>query len=145
MIIHKETIGTVVQAFDTETRLFVSQHFVASDKRSWTIENGRQLHMWANDGDAEMVYGKGGVDEPYLNFDMKDPVYRRGPHNDKPPTHRFKVGDSVMVVPKTSDGACMTEFDGTVCGFKGSLIQVKDQDDNVFDCDPEEVKPGFEA
>lgn len=143
MIIVKATVGTILQRFDTETRLFVGQEFVASDEKHWETELGRPLRL-TNDEDAALVYGKGGVDEPYLIYEMKDPVYRRGPHNDKAPTHRFKVGDEVLVVPGP-DSLAAHEFVGRVIGFKKAWIQVKDQDDNVFDCDVDEVKPAYEA
>jgi hypothetical protein len=72
MIINKITIGYVVQKFDTETRKFVDQTFIGSDERSWENELGDPLNL-ADDDDAEAVYGKGGVDEPYLNFEMIQP------------------------------------------------------------------------
>ena len=66
-------------------------------------------------------------------------------HNDKPINHRFKVGDKVMVIPN-KESAVTHEFVGKIVGFKGGpLIQVKDQDDDVFDCEIDEVRPAYEA
>ena len=70
MKINKITVGFVVQTFDIETRTFTNQEFIASDEVSW--ENGYSEPLnYVND--AELIYGKGGVDEPYLNFDMVQP------------------------------------------------------------------------
>jgi hypothetical protein len=70
MKINKITVGFVVQTFDTETRTFTNQEFVAADEVSW--ENGYSEPL-DYVKDAELIYGKGGVDEPYLNFDMVQP------------------------------------------------------------------------
>ena len=76
MIINKVTNGFVVQSFDTETRKFVSQEFIASDEIEWETTEGESVGMCSRHGKecgAELIYGKGGVDEPYLNFEMKQP------------------------------------------------------------------------
>ncbi len=76
MIIHKVTYGTVVQVFDTETRKFVSQSFVAEPEidPEWEIPNAGPIHSYFNLNDAnELIYGKGGVDEPSFPFNMKQP------------------------------------------------------------------------
>ncbi len=72
MIINKVIVGFVVQQFDTETRRFVGQEFLGSDDRQWETQDGVALNL-TEDKDAEMVYGKGGVDEPYLNMEMVQP------------------------------------------------------------------------
>lgn len=49
----------------------------------------------------------------------------------------FPVGTTVNVKPWPND--YFHDFTGTVIGHKGELVQVRDQDDDVFDCDPEQV------
>jgi len=127
MIINKVTVGFVTQQFDTETRRFVGQQFVAEDGHTWEDEMGTALDL-SDDADAEKVYGLGGVDEPSLNLDMVQP---------KVPS--FQPGDRVLVIPSNDGSDPQNEFQGVVVGFKGNLIQVRDQEDNVFDCDPEQV------
>ena len=51
-------------------------------------------------------------------------------------SHIITVGDTVNV-DKTDDNE---EFSGTVVGFKGEFVQVEDQEDNVFDCNPTELE-----
>ena len=48
----------------------------------------------------------------------------------------FRLGDTVNAEPK--DGDFSHEFTGTVVGkhIVTGLIQVRDQDDDVFDCEP---------
>jgi hypothetical protein len=58
MIVNKITTGFVVQQFDTDTRSFVSQEFVASDQVEFENQDGE---------------GAASFDE-YLPFDMKQPV-----------------------------------------------------------------------
>ncbi len=53
--------------------------------------------------------------------------------------YEVKEGRVVMAYPKNGDFGF--EFMGTVVGFKNEkYIQVKDQEDNVFDCDPDQVE-----
>ena len=127
MIINKVTVGFVTQQFDTETRRFVGQQFVAEDGHTWEDDMGTALDL-SDDKDAEKVYGLGGVDEPTLNLDMVQPS-----------TPNFQPGDRVLVIPSNDGSDPQNEFQGVVVGFKGTLIQVRDQEDNVFDCDPEQV------
>ena len=61
MIISKVVVGFVTQRFDTETRRFIDQEFHASDDVTWENEQGETLD-YVHDG--ELIYGKGGVDEP---------------------------------------------------------------------------------
>jgi hypothetical protein len=49
----------------------------------------------------------------------------------------FPVGSSVIATPKDNDFA--NEFTGTVISHNKGFIQVKDQEDNVFDCDPDQL------
>lgn len=134
------------QQFDTETRRFVNQEFRGSDERHWENEMGDELNM-ANEANREAVYGLGGVDEPYLNMEMVQPNYTV----EQPPTAglpridpllakatSFEVGERVIVIPSDEPyDLIRNEFMGTVVGIKdASLVQVKDADDEVFDCDP---------
>ena len=131
MIIRKVLTGYVVQEFNTETRLFINQFFVASESK-WT-DNCDKLLNTKNSDDLNLIYGKDGIGEPHLSCDMVQPI-----------NHNVKIGDEVQVIPNHHSSVA-EEFIGKVVGFKGPLIQVKDQDDDVFDCDPDEIRPGFEA
>jgi hypothetical protein len=131
MIINKVIIGFVTQQFDTETRRFVGQEFTASDDKSWERQNGDSLDL-SDDTDAALVYGLGGVDEPYLNMEMVQP---------NPKLSDFTLGDRVFVTPSNDGSDPQNEFQGSVVGFKGGLyVQVRDQDDDVFDCDPSQLQ-----
>lgn len=131
MIINKVIIGFVTQQFDTETRRFVGQSFTGSDDRTWENEMGEALDL-SDDADAEKVYGLGGVDEPYLNMEMVQP---------KPELANFTLGDRVLVTPSDDGSDPQNEFQGSVVGFKGGMyVQVRDQEDNVFDCDPSQLQ-----
>lgn len=68
MIINKVTLGFVSQRFDTETRRFIDQAFIAEDGSTWENEYGEELMP-----EDELIYGKGGVDEPTLNMEMVQP------------------------------------------------------------------------
>lgn len=128
MIIKKVTTGFVTQDFDTETRRFVGQSVTVGDDSVWEKENGDRLDP-TDDVEGALIYGQGGVDEPYLAFDMV-----------QPPNTTLFVGDRVMVTPANDDSDPQNEFQGVVVGFKDVLVQVKDQEDNVFDCDLEQVQ-----
>jgi len=131
MIINKVILGFVTQRFDTETRRFVSQEFHGSDDRVWENQMGETLDL-SNAKVAEQVYGLGGVDEPYLNMEMIQP---------NPKLSDFSLGDRVFVTPSTDGSDPQNEFQGSVIGFKGGLyVQVRDQDDNTFDCDPDQLQ-----
>jgi hypothetical protein len=71
MKINKIIPGFVVQTFDTETRKFVSQGFVGSDDHTWEDRDGRELGD--SNEDLELIYGKGGVDEPELYTHLVQP------------------------------------------------------------------------
>jgi len=127
MIINKVTNGFVIQQFDTETRRFINQEFHGSDDHQWET-NDEGILMGDNDRDRELIYGLGGVDEPYLNMEMVQPSI-----------FNVQAGDRVLVTPKDGSDP-IEEFQGVVFGIKDcKYIQVKDQDDNVFDCDPDQV------
>lgn len=68
MIINKITTGFVIQSFDTNTQKFTEQRFVAGDEVIWEKENGDSLN-------ENEVHWKKEVDEPYLPFDMIQPVW----------------------------------------------------------------------
>ena len=63
-------MGFVVQQFDTETRKFTNQEFIAEDGCEWETTNGDSLGL---EDDAELIYGKGGVDEPEFPLNMIQP------------------------------------------------------------------------
>jgi len=49
----------------------------------------------------------------------------------------FSIGDEVEVIANINDIFC--DFMGTVIGIKGNnIIQVRDQDDDVFDVDADQ-------
>lgn len=54
--------------------------------------------------------------------------------------HDFQPGDRVNVVPRNND-LFAWEWTGTVIGYAqdNTFVQVRDQDDDVFDCDPEQL------
>jgi len=63
MIIIKTTVGWVTQPFDTDTKKFIGQEFVASDDVTWETESGHSVNPPTIDGETE----------PYLNFEMVQP------------------------------------------------------------------------
>ena len=65
MIIDKITTGAVVQSYDTDTKRWVFQEFVAGDEVIYEIEGDEINH----DDFLEAV----GENEPYLPFDMVKP------------------------------------------------------------------------
>ena len=128
MFINKITVGFVVQRFDTETRKFTEQSFVSSDEATWEDSDGNELNL-TDDKDAALVFGNGGVDEPKMNFEMVQPI-----------NMKFKDGDRVLVIPANDGSDPQNEFMGVVVGIKDNkYIQVRDQDDNVFDCEFSQV------
>ncbi len=132
MIITKITNGFVCQRFDTETRRFVGQEFISADDSVWETDMGDALCKTDN-ADAELIYGKGGVDEPTLAMEMKQPAEIKG-------IYRFQVGDKVLATPDQT-GDTWHEFQGTVKGFRqGSLVTVEDQDGDCFDCHPDQLE-----
>lgn len=142
-VIKKITVGFVVQSFDTEKRRFFCQEFVASDDHTWEDQVGNPLDLHDND-DLALIYGKGGVDEPYLSLEMVQPTATPVIHPGEPlvaTADMFEVGEKVLVVPSDNPNDLVrNEFMGTVIGIKnGTLVMVKDADDDVFDVDPVQV------
>jgi hypothetical protein len=155
VIITKVIYGWVNQQFDTETRRFVGQEFRGSDERHWENEMGDELNM-ANENNRAAVYGVGGVDEPYLNMDMVQPLtaaqieaVRKSIDLPQPllaQATSFEVGETVLVTPLEGPTdipiyeQITHEFMGKVIGIKDDrYVQVKDQDNDVFDCEPIQV------
>jgi len=131
MIIQKITNGFVVQRFDSEKRRFISQEFIAADGHEWENELGENIEN--DDEGREAIYGKGGVDEPELALEMKQPAEIKG-------IYRFNVGDKVLATPDQT-GDTWNEFQGTVRGFRqGNLVTVEDQDGDCFDCYPDQLE-----
>ena len=128
MIINKVTIGFVTQQFDTETRKFVGQEFTCGDDTCWENRNGERLDP-SDDTDAAAIFGEGGVDEPYLNYEMVQPA-----------PNLFNPGDRVLVTPTDGPGVTRNEFQGVVLRCDNHFVQVKDADDQVTLCDLTEVK-----
>jgi hypothetical protein len=73
MIVSKITTGFVVQKFETETRSFVSQEFVAGD----------QVDFENQDGEAAAPF------DEYLSFDMKQPEVSADQSNRLAAAERF--------------------------------------------------------
>jgi len=122
MIINKVIIGFVTQRFDTESGRFIDQSFTGSDDRTWENNLGDSI-------DSPEVAGE---EEPYMNMEMVQP---------NPKLADFQLGDRVFVTPSNDGSDPQNEFQGVVCGFKGgSYVQVRDQEDNVFDCDPSQLQ-----
>jgi hypothetical protein len=143
-VIKKITVGFVVQSFDTEKRRFFCQEFVASDDHTWEDQMGNPLDLHDND-DLALIYGKGGVDEPFLSLEMVQPKVNSGVIMDATPLlanpTNFDVGEKVLVMPSDNPNDLIrNEFMGTVIGIKnGTLVMVKDAADDVWDCDPIQV------
>jgi hypothetical protein len=53
-------------------------------------------------------------------------------------TRQFTVGDQVLVMPLEDEFE--HEFQARVIGYKAHYIQVIDQDDSVWDCEPAQLK-----
>ena len=133
MIINKVTIGFVVQSFDTKKRRFVRQNFIGEDGSLWETANGDPLSRHVS-CEAELIYGKGGIDEPTLALEMKQPAEIAG-------IDKFKEGDKVLATPDDQTGDTWSEFKGTVKGFYwSSLVTVEDQDGDCFDCHPDQLE-----
>ncbi len=71
MLINKITTGFVIQVFDTDTKKYVSQNFVAGDQVDYESTDGQTP---IEDGDLEKYnFGPDAENEPYLPFDMLQP------------------------------------------------------------------------
>jgi hypothetical protein len=143
-VIKKVTIGFVVQSYDTEKQRFFCQEFVASEDHVWEDQVGNPLTD--SDEDLALIYGQGGVDEPYLNLEMVQPKTQAGVIMDATPllakATSFEVGEKVLVMPTDNpDDLVRNEFMGTVVFIKdgNNLVTVKDADDNCFEVDAVQV------
>ena len=65
MLIRKITTGFVIQTFDTETKQFTNQEFIAADQVEVEDVNGNPLDEAGNDIPAEF--------DEYLPFEMVQP------------------------------------------------------------------------
>lgn len=78
MIINKITTGFVIQVFDTEKQVYISQNFIAAAEVNYENTQGETIP----DIDmAEVNFGPLSGGEPYLPFDMAQPgmtPYRQG-------------------------------------------------------------------
>lgn len=140
MIIHKCIVGTVIQKFNTETRKFIGQDFIGADDVTWEDRFGESVSH------AErQKLNLCGEEEPYLNMEMIQPV-NNGPfpqlvadgEND---ILSFEIGEQVFVTPLGDGSEPTEEFQGFVVGIKdGRYVQVRDQNNDVFDCEPCQVR-----
>jgi len=62
MILNKITVGFVSQTYDTETKKFTAQEFVASDETTWENTHGEKVEP----------------QKAYLRFDMIQPLNSSG-------------------------------------------------------------------
>ena len=141
MIIQKVITGFVVQKFDTETRKFISQEFIGSDDRDWEREDETAMNLSDNE-DAALVFGLGGVDEPYLNMEMVQPTITEQPNTPLvAQATSFEVGEKVLVMPSDNPNDFVrNEFIGTVVRIRdGNLIEVVDAEGDSWDCDHVQV------
>ena len=63
MLVHKTTVGSVTQVFDTDSQCFVRQDFIAGDEVSYETPEGDTLTDETSTGTTK----------EYLPFDMKQP------------------------------------------------------------------------
>ena len=106
-------------------------------------DNGECYDVRFNQGANELVQIDGPV--MILNDDEGDPIRVTVLMNATPEdmisnvrTETFSVGDIVDVDAQA--GGNSYEFTGRVVGFSDGLIQVRDQDDDVYECVPSGVK-----
>ena len=129
MILNKIIVGFVCQQYDTEKNQFINQSFIAEvDHEEWEDIYGDETRTPDN--------------APTLNTDMVQPKINSVVVNDVKIPTSFKVGERVFVITNNDPSSLVfNEFDGTIVGFKlnGIIIQVKDQHDDVFDCDASQV------
>jgi hypothetical protein len=64
MIVEKITVGFVIQEFDTKTKKFVSQEFIAGDQVDYEDENGDPVKGLSLEA----------IVKEYLPFDMVQPT-----------------------------------------------------------------------
>lgn len=56
----------------------------------------------------------------------------------------FMVGSEVNVTARPDD-MFNHDFTGTVIGYKDEFVQVRDQDDDVWDCEPSQLEFNTDA
>ena len=76
MLINKITTGFVIQTFDTETKQYTSQNFVAGDNVDYEKPDGSMVHPTEMASLGFGPYTRDG--EPYLPFDMIQPHNNEG-------------------------------------------------------------------
>ena len=126
MILNKIIVGFVCQQYDTEKNQFINQSFIAGAQ--WEDIYGDETRTPDN--------------APTLNTDMVQPKINSVVVNDVKIPTSFKVGEKVFVTTNNDPSSLVfCEFGGRIVGFKenGNIIQVKDQHDDVFDCDASQV------
>ncbi len=74
MIYKKITTGFVVQTFDTAQNKYTNQYFVAGDQVDYEDNNGNLLGKGQLDLLGYQGFGPYSEVEPYLPFDMVQPV-----------------------------------------------------------------------
>ena len=77
MILTKVITGFVTQRYDTETKQFLDQEFIAGDEVTWErgesgCDVGDELDL-SNDEDKILVCGSVNGNEPYLPMTMTQP------------------------------------------------------------------------
>ena len=74
MIINKITTGFVIQTFDTEKKQYVRQKFIAGDEVTYEDGTGAEAVPPTDEEMAEVNFGPEAKEEPYLPFNMVQPV-----------------------------------------------------------------------
>ena len=72
MLINKITTGFVIQTFDTETKQYTKQEFIAGNEVDYEKQDGTQVHSTEMASLGFGPYAKS--PEPYLPFEMVQPV-----------------------------------------------------------------------
>lgn len=142
MILNRIVIGFVVQQFDTELNRYTNQQFIAEDGEDWETLEGTTVEKpdeITNDLNMEMVQPNYTVEQPpTAGLPRIDPLLAQ-------PTS-FEVGETVTVTPLEGPTELHLyeqiahEFMGKVIGIRDDkYIQVRDQDGDVWDCEPVQV------
>ena len=74
MLINKITTGCVVQTFDTETKRYVKQEFVAGGESEYEDGNNASAVPPTSKEMAKFDFGPDAIREPYLPFNMVQPI-----------------------------------------------------------------------
>jgi hypothetical protein len=130
MIIQQIVHGFVVQQYDTEKNRFIGQEFIAEQHSDWENKDDEEP---LEDTDDRIP----STPLPLLMIQPKQEPLNitkliLGVEN-------YSVGEWVSVTPLNNGDSPTEQFDGTVVGINGTYIQVKDQEDNVFDCEVGQV------